>query len=61
LQWLEETEAESNSITKGFHKIAIENKNAYDSQGLIELKTQYCDRKMCLDCSIGNAILKSQT
>lgn len=59
LQWLEETAGESNSITKGFHKIGIENKNAYDSQGLIELKTQYCERKMCLDCSVGNAILKN--
>jgi Protein of unknown function (DUF2851) len=58
LQWLEETAAESNSITKGFHKIGIENKNAYDSQGLIELKTQYCDRKMCLECGVGNYLLK---
>ena len=59
LQWLGETAAENNSITKGFLKIGIENKNAYDSQALIELKTQYCDRKMCLDCGVGNAILKS--
>ena len=38
LQWLEETAAESNSITKGFKNLRIENKNAYDSQSLIELK-----------------------
>jgi Protein of unknown function (DUF2851) len=59
LQWLEETAAESNSITKGFQKIGIENKNAYDSQGLIELKTQYCEKKKCLDCGVGNYLLKS--
>jgi len=59
LQWLEEIGAESNSVTKGFHNIGIENKNAYDSQGLIELKTQYCDRKMCLDCGVGNYLLKT--
>jgi Protein of unknown function (DUF2851) len=58
LQWLEETPAEKNSITAGFQQAGIENKNAFDSQALIELKTQYCDRKMCLDCGVGNAILK---
>jgi hypothetical protein len=59
LRWLEETAAESNLITKGFSRLNIENKNAFDSQALIELKNEYCDRKRCLDCSVGNAILKS--
>jgi len=58
LQWLEETSAENNSITRGFQKLKIENKNAFDSQALIELKNEYCDKKRCLDCSVGNAILK---
>lgn len=58
LKWLEATAPESNSITKGFQQLGVENKNAFDSQGLIELKTQYCDRKMCLDCGVGNYILK---
>ena len=59
LQWLEETAAESNSITKGFKHLGIENRSAYDSQALIELKTQYCDRKMCLECGVGNHLLKN--
>lgn len=59
LKWLEATAAESNSITKGFQHLGIENKNAFDSQGLIELKNEYCDKKRCLDCSVGNAILKN--
>jgi len=58
LKWLEETGAESNSITKGFQQLKIENKNAYDSQALIELKNEYCDKKRCLDCSVGNYLLK---
>ena len=58
LQWLEETAAENNSITKGFQSIAIENKNAYDSQALIELKNEYCDKRKCLDCAVGNYLLK---
>ncbi|MEI9944846.1 MAG: DUF2851 family protein [Chitinophagaceae bacterium] len=59
LRWLEETAAEKNFITKGFETLRIENKNAYDSQGLIELKNEYCDKKRCLECGAGNAILKS--
>ncbi|MCW3118375.1 MAG: hypothetical protein JWM28_2457 [Chitinophagaceae bacterium] len=58
LQWLEETAAEINSITSDFQQLGIENKNAYDSQALIELKNKYCNNRKCLDCSIGNAILK---
>jgi Protein of unknown function (DUF2851) len=58
LQWLEQTAAESNSITKGFQQLGVANKNAFDSQALIELKTQYCDKKMCLVCAAGNHILK---
>lgn len=59
LKWLEETAAEMNSITKGFKKLTIENKNAFDSQALIELKNEYCSKKRCLDCSVGNSILKN--
>jgi hypothetical protein len=59
LQWLEEITAESNSITKGFIKLGIENKSAYDSQALIELKNEYCIKKRCLDCGVGNFLLKS--
>jgi hypothetical protein len=59
LQWLEETAAESNNIIKGFQQLGVENKNAFDSQGLIELKNEYCNKKRCLDCGVGNAILKN--
>lgn len=59
LQWLEEIDPETNSITRGFQQLGLENKNAYDSQALIELKNEYCSKKKCLDCAIGNAILKT--
>lgn len=58
LQWLSQTGAEKNNITKGWQDLGIVNKHAYDSQSLIELKIQYCDRKRCLDCGVGNALLK---
>lgn len=59
LRWSEELAAEKNNITKGFENLGIENKNAFDSQALIQLKNMYCNEKRCLQCAIGNKILKS--
>lgn len=59
LRWLEEIETENNSIIKGFRNLNIKSNNAFDSQALIELKTQYCDCKNCLNCGVGNWLLKS--
>ena len=58
IQWLEDTLAEHNSITAGFEKLGLLNRNAFDSQAYIELKTHYCEKKRCLDCGIGNSILR---
>jgi hypothetical protein len=59
LRLLEQITAETNSITKGFSKLAIQSKYAFDSQALTELKNNYCNKKRCLDCSVGNALLKT--
>lgn len=62
LRWLEELTAEKNSITSGYSKLGINNKTAFDSQALLQLKNHYCNQKRCLDCAIGNRLLKtSQT
>jgi hypothetical protein len=58
LQWLEELPAEANAITSLFSKAGLANGSAYDSQALIELKTSYCLEKRCLECGIGNYLLK---
>lgn len=60
LQWLENIKAEKNSISKGFEALQVENKTAFDSQALIQLKNEYCIKKRCLDCSVGNKLLRSQ-
>ena len=58
LRWLEEIAAERNTITDQFAKSGIDIKNAMDSQSIIELKTVWCDQRKCLECAIGNALLK---
>jgi len=58
LRWLDETCAEVNSVTKGFESIGIKNRSAYDSQALLELRNEYCSEKRCLNCSVGNHLLR---
>jgi hypothetical protein len=58
IQWLQEIKAENNNITKQWELYKIENKNAFDSQALIQLTNQYCKSKNCLNCAIGNKVLK---
>jgi hypothetical protein len=57
--WLDELSAEVNAITRGFTNLKLSNKSAFDSQAFIELKTQYCDHKHCLQCAVGNTLLKT--
>ncbi len=45
--------AESNSVTRKFAEFGLAAENAEQSQGLLELKTNYCDNKKCLQCRIG--------
>ena len=59
VNWLESVAAESNRIISGFRSLNVSCKNALEGQALLELKTQYCDQKRCLDCSIGHHVLKS--
>ena len=58
LGWLETISAENNKLTQEFRWLGISNKTAYDSQALIEMKNEYCNKKRCLDCSVGNFLLK---
>ncbi len=49
---------EKNRITAGFESLGISNKNAFDSQALLQLKKEYCNNKKCLQCGIGSKIMK---
>ena len=59
LKWLEEIKTEKNTITKGFESLGINNKNAFDSQALLQLKNEYCNKKRCLECAVGNKLIKA--
>jgi hypothetical protein len=58
ISWLENIAPEKNAVTAGFQNIGFFNENAFDSQALLQLKNEYCDHRYCLQCAIGNSILK---
>ena len=60
LQWLAELHPEKNSITNAWSSFGIKNSNALESQALIELKNDYCNKKRCLECAVGNALLQNK-
>ncbi len=58
LDLLEELKAEDNNIVRLWRECGLEVSNAGDSQALIQLKKEYCDRKECLRCRIGYQYMK---
>jgi len=60
LQWLTEISPEKNTITQKWTTLKVPNQNAMESQALIELKNNYCNQRRCLECSVGNSILKGR-
>ena len=55
---LEALPPEANSMMDGWAELGMQARNAYQTQALIQLKTKYCDQRRCLECAMGNAILK---
>ena len=49
---------ESNTIIQKFSSFGVKSKNAFDSQSLLQLKNEYCNKSKCLDCAIGIELLK---
>ncbi len=55
---LNELPSESNSIIKKWKALGLNLKSSLQSQGLIEMKNEYCNRKKCLFCDVGVELLK---
>lgn len=58
LHLLEQLPAEKNHILAMYQELGFENKSAAQSQGLLQLHRNYCLPVKCLQCAIGNSILK---
>ena len=56
--FLEQLKAENNHIIRMWQQVGLPVKTAGDSQALIQLKKEYCDKKDCLRCRFGYEYLK---
>lgn len=59
VQLLREISAEKNIIIDKFQDFGIAVNNAYETQALLQLKNEYCNKKRCLECGIGMELMKS--
>lgn len=60
LDLLESLKSEKNTLLSRWKQVGIVANNAFESQGLLELKNNYCSVKKCLTCKIGIWILNSK-
>ncbi len=59
LAFLEATKGETNAVINKWKALNISAKTAYSTQSLLQLKNEYCTHKKCLNCSIGNYLIKN--
>ena len=59
LDFLEKMPPEDNSIIEKWKAFGIPMRSAFDTQSLLQLKNEYCDKRKCLNCPAGSKIVKS--
>ena len=59
LTWLENIAPEKNGIITKWKSYNVNVNSAFDSQALIELKNEFCSKNKCLQCKIGQKLIKT--
>jgi len=57
MEVLKKIKPEKNSVIKEWKKAGVKVNSAFETQSLLELKKQGCNRKKCLFCALGKSIL----
>lgn len=60
LDFMKQLKPDNNTIITGWKRLGVTVQTAHDSQALLQLKTTYCDHKRCLECQVGNSILRAK-
>lgn len=58
LEFLENLPAETNSVISHWADLGIKSHSAFETQALLQLKNNYCEKKKCLNCQIGVKLVK---
>jgi hypothetical protein len=54
---IEQIKPEKNTIISNFEELKIKSTNAFKTQSLLQLKNEYCNKQLCLQCAIGKVVL----
>lgn len=57
---LNQVQPETNAIIDKFSSFGLKAQNAFETQALLQLKNEYCNKSRCLECAIGMELLKSE-
>jgi len=58
LELIQSVDPEENNVIAKFNALKPVAKNAMHSQALLELKTNYCEKRKCMQCGVGISLLK---
>ncbi len=58
LSIMESVPAERNSVTERFSIAGIKAANALESQSMLQLRNEYCENRRCMECEIGNFLMR---
>ncbi|MFV8338045.1 DUF2851 family protein [Flavobacterium sp. LB3P21] len=58
IRFLNEVAAEKNAIIEKFTSFGILSKTAFETQSLLQIKNEYCNKSKCLECAIGMELMK---
>ena len=50
---------EKNTVIDGFKELNVTCSNALNSRALLQLKNEYCEKNKCIQCAIGNQLLRN--
>jgi hypothetical protein len=59
MELVNEIAPERNVIVDKFSSFGIKSTNAFETQSLLQLKNEYCNKSKCLECAIGMELLKN--
>jgi hypothetical protein len=57
---LQHLPTENNVIIRHWKQLGSKPQSAYDSQALIELYNSYCQKRRCLDCTVGSSLIRPE-
>jgi hypothetical protein len=57
VEFLSQLPAEKNAVIKRWEKAGVKAESALDTQALLQLRSNYCQKKQCLRCVVGSRII----